>query len=164
MKGRAFVLADGVSTDDLAPGHCLKLPPEALAKHCLGTLRPDFSKDVRPGDFIIAGQNFGQGSSREQAVVSLKILGISAVICTSFARIFYRNAVNLGLPPITCDLTGKISDGDEIDLQPESGTLQNLTTAEQFAFRPFPDHLQTILAAGGMLPYLEARLGRQNTP
>lgn len=161
MRGRAFVMGDGVSTDALAPGHCLKLSPAALAKHCLESLRPGFSQEVRPGDFIVAGKNFGQGSSREQAVASLRVLGVSAVICASFARIFFRNAINLGLPPITFDPSGKISDQDELELDLETGMLRNHTTVHQFSVRPFPDHLQAILRAGGLLPSLEGKLVRK---
>lgn len=160
MTGRAFVLGAGISTDALAPGHSLKLPPDALAKQCLEAVRSGFAKDVRPGDFVVAGKNFGQGSSREQAVASLKILGVTAVISTSFARIFYRNAINMGLPPITFDPTGKISEHDKIAIDLQSGTLSNLKTSAKFGFRPFPGHLQTILKAGGLLPFLKTKLAR----
>lgn len=160
MTGRAFVLGDNISTDALAPGHSLKLPPDALANQCLEAVRSGFAKDVRPGDFVVAGKNFGQGSSREQAVESLKLLGVTAVISTSFARIFYRNAINMGLPPITFDPIGKIHEHDKIAIDLQSGTLRNLTTGAKFGFRPFPSHLQTIIKAGGLLPFLETKLAR----
>ena len=156
--GRAFIFGDGIDTDALAPGNRMKLPASKLAQHCLEAIRPGFANEVKPGDFIVAGSNFGQGSSREQAASSLKILGVSAVIASSFARIFYRNAMNLGLPPVTFDPAGKISDGDEIEVELKTGKLHNLTTGQSFTTQPFPEHLLIILNADGLIPYLEAKL------
>ncbi|QLC26365.1 3-isopropylmalate dehydratase [Parasphingopyxis algicola] len=156
--GRAFIFGDGINTDVLAPGSLMKLPPEELAQHCLEAIDPQFAKEVRPGDFVFAGRNFGQGSSREQAVVSLKLLGVSAVLATSFARIFYRNAMNLGLPAVKFDAVAEIKKGNEIDIDLVTGSLANRDTGKTYAIKPLPSHLMEMVEAGGLIPYLDQRL------
>ena len=152
---KAWVFGDGVSTDLLAPGNKMKLSPEDLSRHCLTTIRPEFPTFVAPGDIIFAGSNFGQGSSREQAAVSLKLLGVGAVFAQSFARIFYRNALNVGLPTFDFAHTGEISEGDEVILDLVGGRLSNSTTAKFYEIEPLPPELMEIVRAGGLINYLE---------
>lgn len=157
---RAWVFGDGVDTDLLAPGLYMKGPLEALAQHCLEGLDPAFAREVRPGDFVVAGRNFGMGSSREQAAEALRHLGVRAVIARSFAGIFYRNAFNLGLAAVVCPDAGQIAAGDRLDLDLAAGRLRNLTGGALLACEPIPGHLMTLLADGGLLPHLEKRLKR----
>lgn len=160
MSGRAFVFGDNIDTDVMAPGYLMKLPPEELARHCLEAVDPDFAATVRSGDFVVGGLSFGIGSSREQAAVSLKLLGVRAVIARSFARIFWRNAINLGLPCITLDDTGTIAAGDRLDLDLASGRLTNLSQEHVHAFTPLPEHLTVMIEDGGLMPHLKRRLGK----
>ena len=155
--GRAFVFGDNIDTDVLAPGSLMKLSPEALATHCLKAIDPTFAGAVRPGDVLVAGANFGLGSSREQAAVSLKILGIQAVLATSFARIFWRNAINLGLPALVFPQAGEIASGDRLALDTASGLIENLTQNRRYVISPLPDHLLQMIADGGLIPHLQRR-------
>lgn len=157
--GRAFVFGDNIDTDLLAPGHLMKLSPEELAQHCLEAIAPDFAKAVQPGDFVVAGKNFGLGSSREQAAVSLRQLGVGAVIAPSFARIFYRNALNLGLPALFCDDAHRIAEGDQLMVDPVLGKITNKTRGEILSCKPIPDHLMAMVRAGGLIAHLHARRG-----
>ncbi len=157
--GKAFVFGDGISTDLLAPGNKLKCPPEELVRHCMTAMMPEFPDVAACGDIVFAGKNFGQGSSREQAVVSLQLLGIQAVLATSFARIFYRNALNLGLPIFEFAHTHEISAGDAVDLDLDSGTLTNRTTGKSYEITPLPPQLMKIVEAGGLIADLERRIG-----
>ncbi|WP_429911318.1 3-isopropylmalate dehydratase [Glycocaulis sp.] len=158
MSGRAFVFGDNIDTDVMAPGYLMKLPPEELASHCLSAIDPDFARTVQPGDFVVGGQSFGIGSSREQAAVSLKLLGVKAVIARSFARIFWRNAINLGLVCITLDEARHIAAGDRLSLDLQVGTLFNHTQDTRYSFAPLPGHLTGMIADGGLIPHLKKRL------
>jgi len=153
--GRAFVLGDGIDTDQLAPGIFMKLPAEELAQHCLEGLRPDFAKSVKPGDCIVAGSNFGQGSSREQAAISLKLLGVSAVFAHSFARIFYRNAINIGLPAIEIAPEVIVDEGDELAFDLAKAQLRNIAKDTTYSISALPPHLLDIIDAGGLVPLLK---------
>ncbi|MEM9168853.1 MAG: 3-isopropylmalate dehydratase [Pseudomonadota bacterium] len=155
---RAWVFGDNIDTDVLAPGHLMKLAPDDLARHCLEAVNPDFAPNVRPGDVLIAGRNFGLGSSREQAAVSLKRLGLKAVIARSFARIFFRNAINLGLPAFAYDADLPIADGDPIALDVPAGRLDIVNTGGVVALPALAPALTDILDAGGLMPLLERRL------
>lgn len=155
QSGRAFVFGDNIDTDVLAPGHLMKLSPEDLATHCLEAIDPTFASTVKAGDFVVAGENFGLGSSREQAAISLKLLGIQAVIAKSFARIFYRNALNLGLPALFCEQADTIKPGDELMVDAIVGSIKNLTTGQNLACRPIPVHLMTMVHSGGLIAYLQ---------
>ena len=157
--GRASVFGDNIDTDLLAPGHLMKLSPEELAQHCLEAIAPDFAKAVQPGDFVVAGKNFGLGSSREQAAVSLRQLGVGAVIAPSFARIFYRNALNLGLPALFCEDAHRIAEGDQLMVDPVLGKITNKTRGEILSCKPIPDHLMAMVRAGGLIAHLHARRG-----
>lgn len=154
---RAFVFGDNIDTDVLAPGHLMKLPPDELARHCLEAVDPAFAASVRPGDVVFAGRNFGLGSSREQAAISLKILGVAAVFAPSFARIFYRNAINIGLPALTLDPSGFVATGDEVAVDFAAGVVENRTGRRTARFAPLPPDLQAIIDAGGLMPLLERR-------
>ncbi|WP_420406019.1 3-isopropylmalate dehydratase small subunit [Nisaea sp.] len=155
---RVWKYGDNVDTDLLAPGAYMKGPIEELAAHCLEAIDLDFAKQVKPGDVIVAGRNFGIGSSREQAAEVLVRLGVRAVIAKSFGGIFYRNAFNLGLLALVADTGDEIEAGHELDLEPASGTITNKTTGARIAAEPVPEHLRRIVAAGGLVPYLEQRL------
>lgn len=158
--GRAWVFGDGIDTDVLAPGHLMKLSAEELATHCLEAIAPNFAAEVRPGDIIVAGRSFGIGSSREQAAVSLKILGVKAILATSFARIFWRNALNLGLPALTMPDAAEIAQGDSVTVDPASGRIENLTSGRTYQVQPLPPHLLNIVEEGGLMPFLKSRYGK----
>lgn len=158
MSGRAFVFGDNIDTDVLAPGRYMKGAVEELARHCLEAVAPDFAKDVRPGDVVVAGRNFGIGSSREQAAQALKVLGVSAVIAKSFGGIFLRNALNLGLPVLVCETTHDIRADDRITLDLASGRLVNETRGMVLSCEPLPAFLLDMLADGGLVPHLEKKL------
>jgi 3-isopropylmalate dehydratase small subunit len=157
-RGRAFVFGDQIDTDVLAPGPYMKKPLAELARHCLEAIDPSFASRVRPGDIVVGGVGFGIGSSREQAVQALLELGVGAVVAKGFARIFYRNALNLGLPALVCtDL--EASTGDELEVRPIEGRIINLTRRREYACEPIPAALMEVVAAGGLMPWLERRLG-----
>lgn len=156
--GRAFVFGDEIDTDLLAPGYLMSRPIAEMARHCLEAVDADFAGQVEPGDFVVAGCNFGLGSSREQAAMVLKILGISAVIAVSFGRIFYRNSMNIGLPAIPLPYAGEIRTGDRLMVDAAAGTVGNLTQGRHYEVSPIPDHLLSIIEDGGLMPHLKKRL------
>jgi 3-isopropylmalate/(R)-2-methylmalate dehydratase small subunit len=156
IKGRAWKLGDGISTDHITPGRFFHLrsdPPE-LAKHCLEDTLPAFAREVRPGDFLVAGRNFGQGSSREHAPLVIKLLGTGAVLAKSFARIFFRNCVNVGLAPLIVDTDG-IRDGDQLEADLDTGLIRDLTTGEELRAPPLPPVMQRIIADGGLVAHVK---------
>ncbi len=159
--GRAWVFGDDIDTDVLAPGLYMKSPLEELASHCLETVDPQFAANVRAGDVIFAGNNFGMGSSREQAAEALKHLGVTAVVARSFAGIFYRNAINLGLPAVTCAQTDLIHNGDQIVIDLDNGEIHNRTTGATLACEAIPVHLAALIRDGGLVAHLEKRFARQ---
>lgn len=154
---RAWVFGDDVDTDQLAPGLYMKAPLGELAGHCLELVDPNFAKSVRPGDVLVAGRNFGMGSSREQAVSALRHLGIAAVIARSFAGIFYRNAFNLGLLALVSADAPRIRARDDIGFDGRAGRIDNRTTGEALTCERVPDHLLAMIEAGGLIPHLERR-------
>ena len=160
MSGRIFLLSDDINTDQLAPGRFMHGGIKALSKHCLEDIRPDFAKDVKPGDFIVAGKNFGTGSSREQAAGALRHLGLAAIIARSFAGIFYRNAINLGLPALVAPDISAITDAMEADLDMGNAQL-HLDTQIIVSLERVPDNLADILSAGGLVPFLKARFAQE---
>lgn len=152
--GRVWRLGSDVDTDQLAPGRYMRGGIEGLAAHCLEATRPDFAVGVAPGDVIVAGRNFGMGSSREQAAEVLRHLGLAGVVAKSFAGIFYRNAINLGLPVLVGTTIG-IEDGAEATLDANAGRL---TLADRtVALEPIPENLRPLLADGGLVPHLKKR-------
>ena len=159
--GRAWVFGDDIDTDVLAPGLYMKRPIAELARHCLESVDPTFAANVRPGDLVVAGKNFGMGSSREQAAEALRHLGIVAVLAKSLAGIFYRNALNLGLLALVCPDAGRIEPGERIAVDGEAGLVRNLTTGERYVCEPIPAHLMQLVRDGGLVPHLERKLARQ---
>jgi 3-isopropylmalate/(R)-2-methylmalate dehydratase small subunit len=155
---KAWVLGDNVDTDVLAPGAYMKFGIEEIARHCLESINPGFPKEVRTGDFVVGGRNFGTGSSREQAPAALKHLGVAALVAESFAGLFYRNAINLGLPALACPQAKRIRQGDALEVDFENGRIKNLTTGETLACEAIPPHLLPMLRDGGLLAHLEKRL------
>ncbi len=155
MKGKGWKYGDNVNTDEIIPARYLNTTDEKeLASHCMEDIDRDFVKKARQGDMIIAGDNFGCGSSREHAPISIKALGISCVIAKSFARIFFRNAINIGLPIFESEEAGaEISDGDEVEVDINSSKITNLTTNKEYSFTPFADEMKEIIQAGGLMEY-----------
>lgn len=156
LKGRAFKFGDMISTDHIIPGRYANLRsnlPE-LAKHVMEDADPAFAKRVKQGDFIVAGINFGMGSSREHAPLVIKMAGPQAIIAKSVARIFFRNAINLGLPMLICD-TDKIKDGDVLQVDLETGKIMNDTTGVEITFNPIPEAMLKILDEGGLIPFIK---------
>lgn len=160
-SGRAWVFGDNVDTDVLAPGQYMKSGIDELARHCLESVDPAFAASVKPGDVVVGRRNFGTGSSREQAPEALKHLGVAALVAESYAGLFYRNAINLGLPAVVCADAQRIGAGDRVSVDPEAGRIENLTTGEALACEPIPAHLMQLLGDGGLVPHLEKRLARQ---
>lgn len=160
VRGKAFVFGDRIDTDVLAPGPYMREPLAVLASHCLEAVDPDFASQVRPGDIVVGGESFGIGSSREQAVQALAELGVGAIVAKSFARIFYRNALNLGVPALICaDL--EVARGDELEVLPEQGRILNHSSGREFACEKIPPQLMEIVAGGGLMPWLERRLAAE---
>jgi len=155
--GRAWVFGDDIDTDVLAPGLYMRGGVEELAKHCLEAVDPTFATEVEPGDFIVAGRNFGAGSSREQAVQVLRHLGIVAVVARSFAGIFFRNAFNLGLPALVSADAATVAAGNRLSLDLTADRLIDQTEGRDLAFEPIPSNLRELIAAGGLVPLLEKR-------
>lgn len=165
IRGRAWVFGKNVDTDAIIPArYCNTADPKELAKHCMEDADPTFIRRMQPGDLIVADANFGCGSSREVAPLCIKAAGVSAVVAKSFARIFFRNAINIGLPIFECPQAVEgIRPGDEIEIDPLAGILRNLTRGTEYTLTPFPDFLQRIIARGGLLAYVEERLAQKAT-
>jgi len=156
LQGRVWKFSDNINTDVIIPYKykARSIDPKELAEHCMEGIDPEFSKKVKKGDFIVAGRNFGCGSSREQAPVAIKACGISAVIAESFARIFYRNAINIGLPAIICkDISKETNEGDLIELDLSEGVVKNLSTGKVMKANKQPEFLERMLKAGGLIEY-----------
>lgn len=155
-KGKAFKFGDGISTDHIAPGRLFHLRSnlEEFSKHVLEDADPEFASKMNKGDFVVAGNNFGLGSSREHAPQIIKIAGVGAVIAKSFARIFYRNAINIGLLLIECD-TDKIDAGDELELDVKNGILKDVTKNLEIKITPLPDVMIKLLGDGGLIEHLK---------
>jgi 3-isopropylmalate/(R)-2-methylmalate dehydratase small subunit len=156
LKGRAFKFGDNISTDHIIPGRFAYLRsnlPE-LAKHVMEDADPTFASRMKKGDFIVSGSNFGLGSSREHAPLVIKMAGVSAILAKSVARIFFRNAINLGLPVLICDTDG-IEDGDELEVDLKKGTVYDKTKGEKLTFGKLPKVMLDILAKGGLVPYIK---------
>ncbi len=156
LTGKAFKFGDNISTDHIAPGRLFHLRSDLneFAKHVLEDADENFAKNMKKGDFVVAGSNFGLGSSREHAPQIIKIAGVGAVLAKSFARIFYRNAINIGLLAIECDTDG-IDAGDELDLDIKSGVINNLTKGTIIQIQPLPDVMVKLLNDGGLIEHIK---------
>ena len=159
-QGKAFRYGDNVDTDVIIPARYLNSPDaQELAVHCMEDIDPRFAASVRPGDIIVAGRNFGCGSSREHAPLAIKACGVSCVIAASFARIFYRNALNIALPILECPAAADaIADGDELSVDFETGVIEDLTSGVRFSAEPFPPFMRDLIAAGGLAEYLKGKM------
>lgn len=150
ISGKTWIFGENIDTDVIIPGRYLRtFNPQDLADHVLEGERPDFTKNVQKGDIIVAGENFGCGSSREQAPVAIKTAGVDAIVAKSFARIFYRNAINIGLPVITADID--VDEGDIVEVNVEEGTITNITKENTVKFKPFDPTMLNILENGGLV-------------
>ncbi len=156
-KGHVFKYPDNVDTDVIIPARYLNTPnAQELAKHCMEDIDAEFVSKVQAGDVIVAGWNFGCGSSREHAPLVIKTCGTGCVIAKSFARIFYRNAINIGMPILECEeAANEINAGDEVSIDFDTGTISNLTTGKTYQAQPFPEFIQNIIAKGGLLASLK---------
>lgn len=157
--GRVFKCGDNVDTDVIIPARYLNATKgEELAKHCMEDIDKDFVKKVQKGDIIVANKNFGCGSSREHAPLAIKCAGVSCVIAETFARIFYRNAINIGMPIIECPEAAKaISNGDQVEIDFDSGVITDKTTGQSFQGQAFPPFMQKIIEAGGLVNYINEK-------
>ncbi len=164
LKGKVFKFGDNIDTDVIIPARYLNTQdPDELASHCMEDIDKDFSKKVKKGDIMVAGQNFGCGSSREHAPISIKASGISCVIAASFARIFYRNSINIGLPILESEEAAKeINEGDEVEVDLKSGIIKDLTTGKVYKAQPFPEFMQEIINAGGLINKTKKELEARN--
>lgn len=156
-KGTVHKYGNNVDTDVIIPARHLNTQDhKELASHCMEDIDPNFINKVQSGDIMVAGENFGCGSSREHAPIAIKASGISCVIATTFARIFYRNAINIGLPILECpDASEKIQDGDQVEIDFNTGIIHNITKDETYQALPFPDFIKNIIACGGLLNSLK---------
>jgi len=159
LEGKVWKFGDDVNTDEIIPAIYLNTTdPNEMATHCMEGIDPDFMEKITPGDIIVADKNFGCGSSREHAPIAIKAAEISCVIAKSFARIFYRNSINIGFPILECEEAArKIAAGDQIEVDLASGTIVNLTKDETYKAQPFPEFMQEIIAAGGLMSYVMDR-------
>ncbi|MFQ6136054.1 MAG: 3-isopropylmalate dehydratase small subunit [Candidatus Hydrothermarchaeales archaeon] len=161
-EGRTWKFGDNVDTDQIIPAEYLTTgDPRELAKHAFEKVKPEFAERVRKGDIIVAGENFGCGSSREHAPRALIGAAISCVVAKSFARIFFRNSINIGLPLIECDI--EANDGDELEVEFKTGTIKNITKGEKYKFNALPEFLLEILESGGLVEYTKQKLKEEST-
>ncbi len=162
LAGKAWKVGDNVDTDQIIAGRYLTLTDaEELASHCFEERYPELAGPFRAGDMIVGGENFGCGSSREHAVVALKAMGVSCLIAKSFARIFFRNCINLGILPVECvDAVDGIDEGDEVWVDASVGKIENRSKGVEFDFKPLPGFLEEILAAGGLTTYVRKQLSQ----
>ncbi len=164
LRGRVWKYGPNINTDVIIPGrYCHITDPKELAKYCMADLDPEFVNKIGPGDIIVAGGNFGCGSSREVAPVSIKASGIAAVVAPSFARIFYRNAINIGFPIFeSAEAYEGIDEGDEVEIDPSTGVIRDLTKGTEYQAKGFPAFLQAIMSKGGLRGYAEEVLAQQS--
>ncbi|KON29306.1 3-isopropylmalate dehydratase [miscellaneous Crenarchaeota group-15 archaeon DG-45] len=160
LRGRAWRFGDDVNTDLISPGRYLELTdPLEMARHAMEGIDPSFPERVSPGDIVVAGRNFGLGSSREHAPLALKHAGVGAVVAESFARIFYRNAINIGLPALECrGVAAAVGDGDTLEIDLSSGSVVNVGTGARLRSTPLPEFMLAILSEGGLTSYLRRHM------
>ncbi len=159
IKGKVHKFGNDINTDDIISAkYLVSTDAGELGSHCMEAIKPDFVKNVQLGDIIVAGKNFGCGSSREHAPLAIKGCGIAAVIAPSFAAIFYRNAINIGLPFLESLEVGQISDGDELEIDLAEGVIKNITKDQTYKTQPFPEFLQELVSKGGLMNYIKNQL------
>jgi 3-isopropylmalate/(R)-2-methylmalate dehydratase small subunit len=165
LRGKVHKYGADVNTDVIIPARYLNVfDPAELAQHCMEDLDPDFLKTVKPGDIIVAGSNFGCGSSREHAPLAIKAAGISCVIARSFARIFYRNALEPGLPILECEeAADKTQSGDILEVELSTGEIKNITRGLTFKAKPFPDFMLELIEAGGLIEYTKRKIAAKRS-
>ncbi len=163
ITGSAWVYGDNIDTDVIIPArHLTMVEPADLAKHCMEDIDKSFAKEVKKGDIIVGGENFGCGSSREHAPLAILGSGVAAVVAGSFARIFFRNSLNVGLPILACpEIVGKVKKGDTLSIDPEKGVIINETSGETFTAKPFPKFLSDLIDSGGLVEYAKKRLAEK---
>ncbi len=164
IKGRTWKFGPDIDTDAIIPARYLNTSePSELARHVMEDADPEFPRKVSPGDIIVAGKNFGCGSSREHAPIAIKAAGVQAVVASSFARIFYRNAFNIGLAIFECpEAVEDIKEGDEIEIDADTGEIKNLTTGRSYKARPIPAFMQELISAGGLIEWTKKKLKEQS--
>ena len=165
LKGKVHKYGADVNTDVIIPARYLNVSdPDELAQHCMEDIDADFVKKVKPGDIIMAATNFGCGSSREHAPLAIKAAGVSCVIAGSFARIFFRNAINIGLPLLECpEAVAGTDDGDTLEVDLSRGRIKNITRGKTFTAEPYPEFMAELIAAGGLIEYTKKRLAHTET-
>ena len=163
LQGKVWRFGDDIDTDLIIPARYLNTSdPRELAAHCMEDADPSFAQKVTVGDMIVAGKNFGCGSSREHAPISIKEAGVACVIGATFARIFYRNAINIGLPILESpEASAEIKEGDEIQVDLDSGIIRNLSNGKTYQAKPFPPFMQELIAAGGLISYVRRQVGKE---
>ena len=161
IQGSVFKFGDNINTDIISPPQYIELTVEEAALHSMEAVDPDFTKNFKPGDIVVAGNNFGSGSSRETSPLALKYLGCGAVVAKFYARIFFRNSINIGLPLFECAETDRIQAGDEIRIDTENGVIYNLTRKEEYTCSKMPEHIMSLIEDGGLVARLKKQYGKQ---
>lgn len=164
ITGKAWVFGDEINTDVMAPGLYFKSSMEEMARHCLEAVDPGFAASVAPGDIVVAGHNFGVGSAREQAALAFRHLKVGAILAESFGRIFYRNALNFGVPALFFPQSADIDPGDVLAVDPVTGSIENRNSGQRYTVDGIPEHLMQIIQAGGLMPWLKHRLATEGAP
>jgi 3-isopropylmalate/(R)-2-methylmalate dehydratase small subunit len=161
FRGKVHKYGDNVNTDEIIPARYLNTTDEKeLASHCMEDIDKDFPKNVKPGDIIVANNNFGCGSSREHAPVAIKASGVSCVIAKTFARIFFRNAINIGLPIIESNIYDEINSGDELEIDLDNGVITRVSDGKKFKTERFPEFMQKLVTSGGLMKYVKQKLSK----
>ena len=159
LRGKAYKYGANVDTDAIIPARYLNVSePAELAAHCMEDIDEEFLKRVKPGDMVVATTNYGCGSSREHAPIALKAAGVSCVIAQSFARIFFRNAINIGLPLMECTMADRIDAGDELEVTLETGEIKNITKRKTYTAEPYPEFMMELVSTGGLVDYTKKRI------
>ena len=157
ITGSAWVFGDEINTDTMAPGRYFKESMDVMATHCLEAVDPEFAPNVKPGDIVVAGNNFGLGSAREQAPMAFAHLGVGAILAESFSRIFYRNAINFGIPLLVFPQAKEIEAGALLEVNPVEGVIRNATGGQTYVVEGIPEHLMYMIKAGGLMPWLKEK-------
>jgi len=157
-SGKAWTFGDEINSDVMAPGIYFKESMDVMASHCLEAVNPEFAPNVQPGDIVVAGRNFGVGSAREQAALSFVHLKVGAILAKSYARIYYRNTLNFGVPALIFPEADEINAGDQVTVDPIAGVVENVTTGNSYKVSPIPEHLMEMIGDGGLMPHLKKKI------